>query len=348
MRMYKDANSDNFPILHQHVGSKSAIASATIPDMPLVSIGMPLFNAERYLSRTLDSILDQTFRNFELIISDNGSSDRTETICREYARRDSRILYWRNEENRGAAWNFNRVLKLARGSYFKWAAYDDLLAPQFLERCLAALEQNPSAVLSFCRFRDIDDNGNPIGDKSPEACKFAHPYTRMQVLIRRSYTCEEVFGLIRTHILRKTPGIGAYTGSDQNLLMELALHGSFCETADVLFSHRWHAQSSCILMPDGRKRWLWFDPAAASRRRFPLWKQFREYGISIRRSPLSLRERLKCYQLLLNWLHSNKRSLIMEAYYHDSTIAFLNARLPFVRRMYRALRLFSKAVRRSA
>ena len=96
-----------------------------------VSIGMPVFNGEKYLRESIESILDQTYQNFELIISDNASTDRTQEICLEYARKDNRISYYRNDKNLGGPRNYNRVFELSSAEYFKWAAYDDVLAPEF-------------------------------------------------------------------------------------------------------------------------------------------------------------------------------------------------------------------------
>ena len=107
---------------------------------PRVSIGMPVFNGENYLAEALDSLLTQTFSDFELIISDNASTDKTEEICRAYAVRDQRIRYFRNQENLGASRNYNRVFELSSGEYFKWAAHDDLCAPEFLGRCVDVLD----------------------------------------------------------------------------------------------------------------------------------------------------------------------------------------------------------------
>nr|MDJ0569288.1 glycosyltransferase family 2 protein [Pleurocapsa sp. MO_192.B19] len=127
-------------------------------NQPLVSIGMPVYNGERYLENALNSILAQTFRDFELIISDNGSTDKTEEICRQYANVDRRIRYFRNEQNLGAGWNFDRVAQLATGKYFKWACHDDLCALEFLQRCIEILEQAPNIVLAYPKTLIIDEH----------------------------------------------------------------------------------------------------------------------------------------------------------------------------------------------
>ena len=107
---------------------------------PRLSIGLPVYNGQHLLARALDSLLAQTFRDFEIIISDNASSDSTPQICRAYARRDRRIRYVRNSRNLGAIANFNRVFELSRAPLFKWAAHDDLYRETYLERCIRLLE----------------------------------------------------------------------------------------------------------------------------------------------------------------------------------------------------------------
>src|SRR5690606_4946715 len=110
------------------------------------SIGLPVYNAQAYLAHALDSLLGQTYRDFELVISDNASTDRTEAICRDYAARDARVRYVRQAENQGANWNFNEVFRLARGELFKWAASDDLCEPTLMEKCVAVLDARPDVM----------------------------------------------------------------------------------------------------------------------------------------------------------------------------------------------------------
>ena len=105
-----------------------------------VSVGLPVYNGARYLPAAIDSLLSQTFEDFELIISDNGSTDETERICRGYAARDPRVRYVRSDVNRGLLWNFRNVLELARAPRFKWMAHDDICAPEFLRRCMEELD----------------------------------------------------------------------------------------------------------------------------------------------------------------------------------------------------------------
>ena len=129
---------------------------------PRVSVGMPVYNGERFVAQAIELILSQTFRDFELIISDNASTDATERICREYAERDGRIRYYRSEKNCGAAWNNNHLVHLARGEYFKWQCHDDYCDPTFIEKCLAGIRGDRSVVLCYPQFVRVDEQGRRL------------------------------------------------------------------------------------------------------------------------------------------------------------------------------------------
>src|SRR6266850_1186232 len=131
---------------------------------PRVSIGLPVYNGERYVEETLDSLLAQTYEDFELIICDNDSGDRTQEICQSYAAKDRRIRYGRNPTNLGAAKNYRLTFELSSGEYFRWATCDDLFAPTSLERCIEVLDRELSTVLVYPKTKLIDDRGRIISD----------------------------------------------------------------------------------------------------------------------------------------------------------------------------------------
>ena len=175
---------------------------------------MPVFNGERYIHETLDSILGQTFTDFDFVISDNASTDSTEEICRDYARRDERISFTRHAENRGASWNYGWVLANSSGPYYKWAAHDDLIATTWLERCVQALDDHPDAVLAFTGVAAIDADGVVTRLKhrqvTAESDVLHHRFR--EVISVRNNDPEAGFGLIRRDALRLTRGLGAYGG----------------------------------------------------------------------------------------------------------------------------------------
>ena len=274
--------------------------------LPKVSIGLPVFNGAEYLSGAIDSILGQTFLDFELLISDNGSTDDTQEICVRYAAADERIQYLRSNVNKGASWNFNHVFEMASGKYFKWAAHDDLCMPTFLEKCVAVLDGDSDIVLCYTGMMDIDRDGTEIKIRKPiRILDMANPETRFRdlSLLHPSHTCEEIFGLIRADILRQTLLIGDYSDSDRTLLAELGLFGPFYEIGDVLFHHRLHPQSSVAANPGRQARMSWFEPSKSGTLVFPHWHQFRVLLSVIGRGPISWNHKLMCYLFMLRWFY---------------------------------------------
>jgi glycosyltransferase involved in cell wall biosynthesis len=277
---------------------------------PCVSIGLPVYNRERYVRETLDSLLAQTFEDFELIISDNASTDGTEDICREYASKDRRIHYYRNDENMGASWNFNRVFELAVGKYFKWAASDDICAPNYLLRCVEILDRNPACVLCFPQTVMIDEFGNEIGNNltglslnltSPKVHeRYKQLHESLTDYIERVVPI--AFALMRSCVLKRTPLVANYVGSDIPLAAELALRGEFCEIPEPLFYQRVHAENSTWgndHRPDKIK--LWYDPKNKGKIVFLRWKWLFEFLRSIRRVEMSPKEKTLCYMQVGKW-----------------------------------------------
>jgi len=263
--------------------------------MPRVSIGLPVYNGEQYLAEEIDSLLAQTFSDFELIISDNASTDRTEEICRRYAEKDSRITYFRSTVNRGAAINFNRVFELAHGEYFKWAAHDDRCKPEFLEKCVAVLDRDPSVVLCFTGIEFIDGNGLKLKeDRYPVDLSTVTRRDLFRFYATGGHIPNEFFGLIRTKILRESPLVGGYVGSDFVMLGLLALNGRFHQVPEVLFQHREHPQRSTLVSSDSEAFTQWYDSSKSGRFAMPFWRRIFENTKSVIVAPLQPREKLVC------------------------------------------------------
>jgi glycosyltransferase involved in cell wall biosynthesis len=290
-------------------------ASATIKQVQptKVSIGLPVFNGERYVKHALDSILSQTYQEFELIISDNASTDRTEEICREYASRDRRILYQRQEYNRGVTWNFRQVASLASGKYFLWVAADDTLDAEYLERCLQILQQHSEIVLCYSKAIVIDENGNCIRREEQKlGVSSEKPHERFRDLIRMDHNCGALFGLMRTAVLKKTPIHGDFADSDRCVLAELALYGQYYRIPEHLFCHREHGQRVTRMYPSRQERTFKLYPENPPKVVFPHFRQFWEYIRCIQRAPLPLSERVQCYMQMLRWLRDNSKHLLYD------------------------------------
>ena len=298
--------------MHQRGGERARHTS------PRVSIGVPVYNGERYAARTLDSILAQTVTDFELIITDNGSTDGTEAICRSYAARDARVSYHRADVNEGIVGNFNRCFALARGEYFKWQAADDLVAPTFLEKCLAVLDADPTVVLAFTRSVIIDENDAPVRPVDYDAdADDPRPHVRFARLINidhRRHSAQEIYGVIRSDALRRTPLYERCPRTDSILLARLALLGRFRAVEERLFLNREHVDRSVRQVPGEQARprsrmskWIgtgpvppaeFWDPASQGGVVFPEWRILRAYARSLGMAPLSDAERWRCRAVL--------------------------------------------------
>ncbi len=240
--------------------------------VPRVSIGMPVYNGQRWLEETLQSLRGQTLSDFELIISDNASTDGTRAICERHAAEDRRIRYYRNAHNIGANRNYMAVLALARAKYFKWASASDLCDPRLIERCVAALEAEPDAVLAYPStivFRDGPEDGAPYeGDLSvmqdSAAARFAYVLCGMQLNNAMSG------GVFRTEILHRIH-LGNFRSADIVAMGELALLGKFVRIPERLFFRRMSEESSTILQGRSRVE-RHIEPDATLPLRWQTWK----------------------------------------------------------------------------
>jgi glycosyltransferase involved in cell wall biosynthesis len=277
---------------------------------PKVSVGLVVYNGEHYLREAMDSLLAQTFTDFELIISDNASTDSTPQICQEYAAKDQRIRYYRNNQNVGIPRNFNRVIELARGEYFKLAAHDDICQPDFLLRCVEVLDSDPTVVLCYTKIQLIDEAGqlmfDGVSDVNSLSADIPERHKRFYELIRHSnhfHQGIEVYGVIRMSALKQTPLFGYYTHGDRVLTARLGLLGRFHQVPENLFQYRFHPNQSTGPRKRGRLFNLTgptptlatWDPPRKDKIHFPEWRLNREYINAINSTDLSLGDRLLCY-----------------------------------------------------
>jgi hypothetical protein len=265
---------------------------------PKVTVGIPVFNGENFLEQAITSFLSQTLKDFELIISDNASSDDTDQIIRTYAKTDPRIRHYRNDHNVGSSKNYTRVFEEARGQYFKWAAHDDCYAPTYLENCVAALDADPSLVLCTSLTRDINAKGAPILGKpySPDLDLNSYEIqTRFRAALRVYPICY-VWGLMPRAVLAQTRLLGDFLGHDKPLLTRLSLMGRFYTINEELFFHRQHDQRSAhkIKNQQVQQAILWFDSQKKGQRLYPHWRLFKEHAQAIRQVPMSFAERWHC------------------------------------------------------
>ena len=132
--------------------------------MALITIGMPVYNDKDFLEQSLQSLLNQTFKDFVLIISDDCSTDGSAEICLEYEKKDKRIRYIRQPRNLGISKNMEFLLSLAESKYFMWAGDDDLYEKDFIERLKNKLDSNPANICAFSDYFRIDEENNKKGE----------------------------------------------------------------------------------------------------------------------------------------------------------------------------------------
>jgi glycosyltransferase involved in cell wall biosynthesis len=275
-----------------------------------VQLGLPVYNGEEYLEPALRSVLNQTYSDFELLISDNASTDCTREICLDYAKRDPRIRYFRNPENLGLVRNFNRVFALSNSEYFAFVSHDDDRDPTFLEKCVAVLDGDPTVVLAMSHVKLVDKHGGTVAqydkklqfpnEMAPE------PHRRFRDLVMVPHLCIDDYGLIRSSALRRIqPLYESHDGNDRNMLAELSLYGKFYHIPETLFYWR-----------DQRKRDLPFeqwaerlDTSHAGEIPMPRWQVLAGYLRTLKRVPLEPDERSRCYAVVAEWVPRHARGL---------------------------------------
>ncbi|MFF3641363.1 glycosyltransferase family 2 protein [Streptomyces sp. NPDC002564] len=277
---------------------------------PRLSIGLPVYNGEEYLAESLDALLGQTYEDFELVISDNASTDGTQDICRRYAAKDSRIRYIRLLRNIGAAPNHNYVFTECRGELFKWASHDDLYARDLLRRCVEALDERPEVILAHSDQAVIDENGKV---KVPYAYGLA---THLPSAPERFRSLlfepggDDFYGVLRADVLRRVKPHDSYHHADRTFVAEITLHGPFHQVPEVLYFRRDHPTRAERANPSKRSRCVNLDPRRAGPLH-PTPRLLAEYVLgfasAIQRAPLSAADRRACHRHLLTWLTSRAR-----------------------------------------
>ncbi|MCJ7503433.1 MAG: glycosyltransferase [Acidobacteriia bacterium] len=206
--------------------------------VPRVSIGMPIYNEEKYLRESLDSLLAQDYADFELIISDNASVDATQQICLEYVARDSRIRYLRCETNLGAAENFNRVFRASSGEYFMWAGGHDVWAPTYLSRCLEVLESDATIVQCNSVAQYMSQDGKEFGRTVHQIDTRRHGLFVRANLALWQPSAFLAYSLLRSSALRQTRLMSRVLGPDLLVGFELSLLGPTAIVPEPLFFMR--------------------------------------------------------------------------------------------------------------
>ena len=290
---------------------------------PRLSVGLPVYNGSRYVAESIEALLGQTFEDFELIISDNASTDDTGDVCRRYEKADSRVRYFRQPRNVGLSPNHNFCVEKASAELFKWAAGDDLYARNLLESCVAALDEDPRVVLAHSWTAMIDGDGTvfqanayPLVTSAPRAPE------RFRSVLNDSGGDDDG-GVMRKEVLLRTAMKESYHHADRTIIAELALHGRFYQVPDWLYFRRDHPDRAERAHPSIRGRCANMDPRRGNRWRNPVPRLLAEYAYAyvrmIQRAPLTAAERRECFRYLAEWL--TRRAKPHRIVTYDSPVA---------------------------
>ena len=291
------------------------LGSRDVPDvsLPLVSIGVPVYNAGALLGRTLESLLGQSMADFELIISDNASDDDTAAVCQDFLRRDHRIRYFRQPRNLGAPANWNFVARHAQGTFFKWAGARDLCDRDFLAKCLRVLQADHRAVLCYGRTVFIDEHDQIIGEPVPDLQVLEErPSDRFRHVCRNLRLNNAQCGLIRMEALRRTRLDRSYPNGDSVLMAELALQGKFILLDDTLFLRRLHRRADGSFQTGSRSSeelLQMFWPGAMRASPFLNVRRHADFFFSALASPIPLGERIRAAGISLQGLYWDRRGI---------------------------------------
>lgn len=260
---------------------------------PTVSVGLPVHNGGRFLAQALDSILGQSLQDIEVIISDNASTDDSAAICRAYSSRDPRIRYIHQVKNLGAARNWNFVAEQAQGKYFKWSSANDFCAKTMLEKCVAAMEADPSIVLCHGKTCLVEEETNAQMEYDRDiALTDASPIERFKTLCLKLALNNAQNGIIRHDALKRTRLEGLYPHGDLALMAELALQGKFVLLPEILFYRRMGPESfSSLLTSDQLQEFI--DPHSKLRPGFNRLRLHLDYFSMMGSARIGLREKLR-------------------------------------------------------
>jgi glycosyltransferase involved in cell wall biosynthesis len=272
---------------------------AHLDTAPTVSICLPVYNGENYLVEAVESMLAQTFTGFELVITDNASTDRTEEICRKFVEADPRVRYHRNERNVGGARNQAVAVDLSRGRYVRLSAHDDKMAPTHLEECLAALDAHPEVVIAFTSTVVLDEDSNMVAEYHSTRGTGATPSQRFRELIFRDHNCDAIYGVMRGDVLRSVRPMENFIDGDKVFLCRMSFHGPFLSLERPLFYKRFHPKN---WVGNWRDRMAWYNPDHKGKPSFPNWLELASFTNAVVTAPIPVRERLRCGATTVHWV----------------------------------------------
>lgn len=280
--------------------------------VPLVTIGLPVYNGERFLPRALEALLGQTLSDFELIISDNASTDATREICERFVKADPRVRYIRQRVNIGAPRNWNVVAREARGEFFRWASASDICVPHGLESCVRVLQSDPSVVLCYGRTSFVDENEAPLEliDSDIDISDERASDRFLKVCTQLPFNNAQC-GVVRLAALKRTGLDRTYPSGDMALTAELALHGKLRMLPEILV-HRRKTRGTFTAMLSPLEIQRVYDPKATAPMKLICCRRQIDNLASIARSPLAFAEKLRTWKIALRLARWERRRICSE------------------------------------
>jgi len=276
--------------------------------MPRVSIGMPVYNGENYIEEALESLLAQTYTDFEIVVTDNASTDKTVEIVERFAERDGRVKLHASKTNVGAAPNFNRCLELSTGEWFRWHAHDDTVEPEYLTKVMALIDEDPTLVAAHSGMDIIDEHGDHLEDYSIEiSYRDPDPIERLRSVVLDWHLCGHIFVVFKREILLRHGGLVSFGHSDCVLLERIVLEGPIGTADGILWHNRRHSEQSMarfgVYDPervDYQAYVEWFDESRKGKRGFPHWRMVREHWMSVVTGPVPIKDKLRASKVMLH------------------------------------------------
>ncbi len=278
---------------------------------PLVSVGIPVYNAAEWLGETIQSILDQTLTDFELILADNASTDGSARLCLDYAERDHRIRYFRNSQNLGAPANYNLCFEHATGKYFKWNSASDPCRPRLLETCVAVLESRPDVSLAYPRTELLYEDGRREAVEENLALDSDRPSERHRQYIDNVGLNHAMNGVMRTADLARTALHEPFYSSDICLMAEMTLMGKFYQVPEWLFVRRVTPRTASAMATEEDLQ-RYFDPELKSKMLFQDLKLHCARFRAVHRAQISLAEKAALYRSLLRRVRWGRKRLLVD------------------------------------
>ena len=274
-----------------------------------VSVGIPVYNGEKWINETVGSILSQTYGDIEVIISDNATTDNTESICRDLSDKDSRVKYFRNDENIGVANNFNNVFYHSTGDYFKWSSVSDLIMPDFIEKCMDRFSCDddialvcPSTVLFNEEAGTEEKYVDGLDVSSDSAVE------RFINYLENIKLNNIMNGVIKSEALKKTGLFKNFLAADVNMIAELALYGKLVYLPEYLFYRRMEEETATVYKPVDEVL-AYYNPSRKNMMLFQYWMMDLYYLQIIKRSPLLATEKKILYRYIIKTMYWHKKTL---------------------------------------